>query len=347
MSANVLRRDGWWARRSIRNKLAIPFVLVIGAISLFVYLYFPGTMERRELAALEARGRSVGAVAAFGVQSAVIFEDGPNMEKVLRGLLESGEIVYALIRRPDGEVLSQFVSDAMSNHEAGATGPGLPMTRVTVPVMLESDTIAEVMLLLSRSDLRANLAEMRATVQVVAVLIFLVGVLALIWVSRVVTRPLLGIFDAAEHISAGDLSRRAVVTSQDELGQLASSFNTMVDRLQASQGELESMNRDLEERVEERTRRWQEEQSHRVRAEEEKQELEDFFGQILDAVPLEVTVHDPAHRFVYVNPAAEPSKGIRESMIGLTPADARIADRVGVAAYERREQGIARVVRTA
>ncbi len=35
-------------------------------------------------------------------KNAVIFEDGPNMEKALKGLLESGEIVYALIRNGCG-----------------------------------------------------------------------------------------------------------------------------------------------------------------------------------------------------------------------------------------------------
>ena len=339
-------QEQWWARRSVRDKLAIPFALVVGAMSLFVYLYFPSTMERRELAALEARGRSLGAVAAFGVQAAVVFEDERNMEAALEGIVGSGEVVYAQIRRPDGEVLSQVFDEGLGGEHDAEVGPGQPLTSVTVPVTMNTDTIAEVMIMLSRADLRENLADMRRTVQIVALTMFFVGVLALIMISRVVTRPLFSIVDTAERISEGDLSRRAVVGSGDEVGQLATSFNTMVDRLQESRRELEGMNRGLEERVEERTRRWLEEQDQRVKAEEEKQELEAFFGQILDAVPLEVVVHDPEHRFLYMNPAAEPAERMRESMIGRTPGEVGLADRVGVPVYERRKEGIARAVRT-
>lgn len=57
--------------------------------------------------------------------------------------------------------------------------------------------------------------------------------------ARRVTAPLREVADAAEHIAEhDDLGRRIDVTSDDELGQLARRFNSMLDRLEASRAEL-------------------------------------------------------------------------------------------------------------
>ena len=57
--------------------------------------------------------------------------------------------------------------------------------------------------------------------------------------TRRMTAPLRGLADAADHIAdTDDLERRISVTSDDELGQLARRFNSMLDRLEASRAEL-------------------------------------------------------------------------------------------------------------
>ena len=57
-------------------------------------------------------------------------------------------------------------------------------------------------------------------------------------VSRGLAAPIAEVTTAAGQMSAGDLSVRAPVDSQDEIGQLASQFNQMAERLEASFAEL-------------------------------------------------------------------------------------------------------------
>jgi signal transduction histidine kinase len=52
------------------------------------------------------------------------------------------------------------------------------------------------------------------------------------FVSRQISKPLLALTDVTARMTAGDLSTRANVQRQDELGTLATSFNTMADRIQ-------------------------------------------------------------------------------------------------------------------
>ena len=51
-------------------------------------------------------------------------------------------------------------------------------------------------------------------------------------VSRQLSKPLLALTDVTTHMTAGDLSRRAAIARQDEIGTLAQSFNVMADRIE-------------------------------------------------------------------------------------------------------------------
>lgn len=62
----------------------------------------------------------------------------------------------------------------------------------------------------------------------------LLAVLVGLFVSRGLTAPLRSLANAASQMSGGDLSIRAPVQSQGEIGQLARQFNQMAERLEAS-----------------------------------------------------------------------------------------------------------------
>jgi signal transduction histidine kinase/DNA-binding response OmpR family regulator len=76
-------------------------------------------------------------------------------------------------------------------------------------------------------------------------LVALVGI-GIYVVSRRIARPILAITDTAAAVTAGDLTREAPVTTRDEVGELAESFNTMT-------GQLRETLEGLEQRVAERT----------------------------------------------------------------------------------------------
>lgn len=70
---------------------------------------------------------------------------------------------------------------------------------------------------------------------------------------RRVTKPIEELSSATQDVARGNLDREVKVSSQDEVGELASFFNVMVQRLKESREEIEEWNRTLEERVEDRT----------------------------------------------------------------------------------------------
>jgi two-component system sensor histidine kinase MprB len=82
-----------------------------------------------------------------------------------------------------------------------------------------------------------------SSLRIILALLCLAGTLFALAVSRLFARkvvePVTELTEAAEHISAtDDLGRRIVATGDDEVGRMAQRFNAMLDRLQASRGEL-------------------------------------------------------------------------------------------------------------
>jgi two-component system NtrC family sensor kinase len=82
-----------------------------------------------------------------------------------------------------------------------------------------------------------------------------------------IIRPLQRMAVAAREISRGDLSHKVEVSSHDEIGELADSFNLMTNHLRDANAKLVDWGRTLEKKVEERTQELREIQAHLVQSE--------------------------------------------------------------------------------
>ena len=119
----------------------------------------------------------------------------------------------------------------------------------------------------------------------IGVLGLVAGVIAAWRLSRQITEPLAEIASAAEDFASGDYARRAAVVRRDELGSVASAFNSMAEK-------VETASRD-------RTLREQE-----LRASNrELRESEERYRQLVDLLPDAIIVHRDG-KILFGNPAA-------------------------------------------
>jgi PAS domain S-box-containing protein len=98
--------------------------------------------------------------------------------------------------------------------------------------------------------------------------------------SRSITIPLKRLITAASKISGGQFDSRVNITASNELGELASSFNSMAKQLQASFAEMKGLNDEL-------------------------LESERRLTQILEAMPVGVFVADAKGKAYYINSRAQ------------------------------------------
>jgi signal transduction histidine kinase len=112
-------------------------------------------------------------------------------------------------------------------------------------------------------------------------------------IARGISRPVQELSRAARSVESGNLSARAVVFRSDEVGILAKTFNSMIERVQ-------NWHRDLERQVSERTLRLSHlneelsaEVAERGRAEERVRQQRNFLQTVLESLPHPFYVVDP------------------------------------------------------
>ncbi len=74
------------------------------------------------------------------------------------------------------------------------------------------------------------------------------------FLTRWLVRPIVLLQNAAKRVSLGDLNAKVDITSHDEVGKLAHSFNDMVETIKVSNKKLLRSNDELEKRVDKRTK---------------------------------------------------------------------------------------------
>ncbi len=85
------------------------------------------------------------------------------------------------------------------------------------------------------------------------ILVFIVGVVAAVFIRRLVQHPVLQLYEGTRRIADGDLETRIVVRGRHELARLAEAFNQMAEDLSAARREVTEWSQKLEEKVVEKT----------------------------------------------------------------------------------------------
>ena len=124
-------------------------------------------------------------------------------------------------------------ADAEVFHAIPLTGPIFSATNQSS--LNQSPANQQLMGVLLVGSSRRPLIELQRQVVSTAMLVggagILVAVLASLWFAARVTRPVVSLAEAARRVAAGDLGAKVEVESNDELGELAASFNRMTEDL--------------------------------------------------------------------------------------------------------------------
>lgn len=151
-----------------------------------------------------------------------------------------GEIVYqprlAVPLLPDGDdaLVSAAATAAEPVYGSAASSAG-PLRWATLPVQAAEDDRQGVLIAIAATQPQRDQASalLRAYAVSSAVTLLVVGLVGWFVTGRLL-RPLRDLRDTSERISDSDLSGRLAVTGTDEISALATTFNGMLDRLQAA-----------------------------------------------------------------------------------------------------------------
>jgi two-component system NtrC family sensor kinase len=114
---------------------------------------------------------------------------------------------------------------------------------------------------------RSLAARQRQLALVTALSILAVSLISVVLIWMMVRKPVRALTEGTRHVAEGDLDYTIKVTSTDEIGSLAASFNRMTVQLKKAQQEILEWTRTLEERVQQKTSELERAYRHLVQAE--------------------------------------------------------------------------------
>jgi two-component system sensor histidine kinase AtoS len=255
----------------LRTKLACSVVCLVVLLTAVVMV----VVEYRERKAIEAQVRKRGMTIAQNLAAvstnALVTYNYVFLEQQVGRLAQEEDMVYVIILDREGRVAAhsqrselqgQRLTDPISQKAAEATVPLIQggvyprqgnILDVAIPVFPtgESDKWGAVRVGISLQGMYGEIQRTRLTIFIFGIAAALVGCLAALILARRITSPLEQLRAGALAVAGGDLAHRIDVRSADEIGELAATFNRMMNDLQAQQAAIQEANRELDAQLKE------------------------------------------------------------------------------------------------
>ena len=252
-------------RTSIRRRLT---VLVLGSV-LFSTLPVAGLFVVQETArhaqARWSQMKTAADVLASAATDSALQNDPSRAFAAIRAVTRVPGIIYARVEAADGSVLAETGTGARLRNDvrlnANTPNPSvlaLVMTRsieVAAPITSGGHTLGQVIVVHKADGIGLDILKALAGILGIAA-----GALVLaLWAARrlqlTMTQPLAELTASVDAIRGdSDFSRRVVIRSDDEVGQLVEGFNTMLDAISIRDRKIEAQVKGLEGEVAARTR---------------------------------------------------------------------------------------------
>lgn len=315
---------------SIQTKLALFITFIIGLISVFVYLYFPSKFEEEQLNAIWDKANTIAEITAVSIRSGVYKGDTKIIENEIKRIAQTENIKFIVLYDTTGNnIYEHNAQTAFENdffYVDKKTNPAdQSIIKVKHPIVYNNVKLGDVYLGYSLEALHRQTKEMKKNIYFVAIFIFVIGFMLVFLIGHYISKPLKEVTVTAQKISSGDYSKRALVRKNDEVGMMAKYFNLMVEKIIRANNKLESVNKELEGRVEGRTRELRQEIEERQKIETElrasENELRLIFDNSNDAIyVMELNPDYSLGKFIKVNEIACRSLGYTKGeLLSLKP----------------------------
>lgn len=103
---------------------------------------------------------------------------------------------------------------------------------VSYPMHYKNTPIGAIIFNKSLPEIRHNVMELLMIFIMASLVSLVLSFIIVYWQAKKITKPIVQINQAAQSIAKGDFSERVAITTHDEIGQLASTFNFMASSIQ-------------------------------------------------------------------------------------------------------------------
>jgi len=305
---------------SFRARLALTMGALILLIASAISIYVPRKLEQEAIALITHKADTLMQLTAFTIHPALYFQDRGALEEALSGARNDKEVAYVVVADGEGRTISAFHPEratkaALARRVAGGgLSPDRSLYEAMTLVREGNRVLARLHVGISLARLNAQVEQTRVAIGAWSAFILTAGLIAVVFISNVLTRPLRHVAAGAARIAAGQFGQRVPAGRDDEIGQLAASFNEMA----ANVAERDASLRESHEQLRQLSKRLltvQEQERVRIA-----REVHDELGQALTAMKIDLQQIARRHTSL-----ADPLKPVAQTIDHIVDLVRRIA----------------------
>ncbi|MBP1909141.1 HAMP domain-containing sensor histidine kinase [Methanolobus bombayensis] len=227
---------------SIRTKLILTVVGIILVLGVLMASYLNVVQTNMMKSELNEKGISITRNLAENSVNPILTDNQVRLQWLVKTIKESeSEVVYVFIVDERGEILVHTFSGGFPvdlkgiNPADSGTGQLLLDTEkgyirdISYPIL--DGSAGEVHVGMSQESIGTTVDKFTQSLLLFVLLLLIVGSNVAYMAGSVVSSPILELKNSVEIFGKGDLDHKARITSQNEIGQLADSFNDMADHI--------------------------------------------------------------------------------------------------------------------
>jgi signal transduction histidine kinase len=235
----------------LRNKITLLTTAVILCVAILTIIPIRGVIINAFRVELEKKAASIAGSLSERVADHILLKDNYQVTEALHAILKrENDLQYIFVTDEKGKIFAHtfqngFPPDVLTWNPLNGEQKNVQLLDTEkgfirdVGVNIFSNTKAELHVGIREDSLESTLLRMRnITIPIIITAIFL-GIIASFFVSRLITEPLDKFVDFTEILGSGDFNRRVDISSRDEIGYLAHSFNRLSMELKAAKEKIE------------------------------------------------------------------------------------------------------------
>jgi signal transduction histidine kinase len=236
--------------RRLRNRIILSFcILMVGGGTVSTMLV-SRTMSRTLGTVVDRSGLALAQVLADQLREPLAYGDRLAIRGLLSGAQQANaDLVYVFVTEAGGAVRNHsFPPDGFPEDLLQVSDSVRPTTLATergrvrdLPFPVAEGILGVLHVGLSMSWVDAAIREAVMNVLMTTLAAMAAGVLGILFLAHLMTRPLYALRDAADKLGSGDTAAVAPVEGTDEITDLARTFNQMAGQIRDQIGESEAL----------------------------------------------------------------------------------------------------------
>jgi PAS domain S-box-containing protein len=235
------------------------FSLVVVSLLLLMGLVTGVAIERHLTSSfckeLLEDSHTIGSAVSAEVSSHLLTEDRAAVKDLITSAINlEKDLAYIYVLGPDGQLVAHSFGQSFpdeirdSANIAKTADPDHTVIRLPqgnvhdLRVALRDGKLGMLHVGMSEAALKEPQAQVRKNLFAITMLVSLLGLVVLLFMIRLITKPLADLAGAVEDVGQERLDVK-LITSDDEIGQLARAFNRMAADLQVNQARRQALER--------------------------------------------------------------------------------------------------------